>query len=118
MPEKGIDAVPFAQLAWQVLVARAALQATIHYEQLKFDIGWPGATQALGQVLNPIYRYCRSKNLPDLTILAVLKAEGRPGRANTIKNVDKERELVFEREWFKVPPPSAEELRKSPQPTG
>lgn len=108
MAERDIES---AQLAWQVLVARAALQATIHYTQLQGAIGWRGADQGFGSVLNLIARYCRAKRLSDLTILVVRKDTGRPSSGNTIDDVDKERERVFEREWFKVPPPSAEALR-------
>ena len=62
-------------------------------------------------MLDFIANYCRAKSLPDITILVVLKETGRPSSGNTVDDVDKERERVFAREWFKVPPPSVEALR-------
>ncbi len=109
MPERDIEP---ARLAWQVLAAQAALSATIHYTQLQSAISWHGAAQGFGPVLDLIAAYCRDKGLPDITILVVLKDTGRPSSGNTIEDVDKERERVFACEWFKVPPPSAEELHK------
>ena len=108
MPESDIEV---ARRAWQVLAAKAALRATITYSQLKDAIAWTGATQAIGRLLNPIYSYCQAKGLPDITILAVRENTGRPSYV-TVDDVDKEREKVLSVEWFKVPPPSAEELRE------
>lgn len=109
MPERDIEP---ARLAWQVLAAQATLRATITYTQLEGAIGWRGAAQGFGPVLDLVAEYCRAKGLPDITILVVLKETGRPSSGNTVYDVERERERVFAREWFKVPPPSEEALRE------
>ena len=110
MPKPKRHHIEPAQLAWQALAAHAALRATITYSQLKSTIGYKPPAQALGPVLDLVSWYCGDNALPDLTVLAVLKETGRPSSVNTIEDVDKEREMVFAREWFKVQPPSAETL--------
>ena len=110
------DAQPTARwslLVWQVLISCAANRQTIQYGQLAKDIGLRRGGFLIGPYLDGVADYCCAKCLPELTILAVNKKTGMPAKTMVEpEKVAEERERVFLAEWFKVTPPTLEELSK------
>ncbi|MCY4447883.1 MAG: MGMT family protein [Chloroflexi bacterium] len=91
--------------AWQVLVARATNRQTITYGELVALIGHPRSARTIGRGdLDPISQYCAENAMPDITAIVVQKSTGRPALVRTVKDVDAERELVYEYRWFAATP--------------
>ena len=91
--------------AWQVLVARATNRQTITYGELVALIGHPRSARTIGRGdLDPISQYCAENAMPDITAIVVQKRTGRPALVRTVKDVDAERELVYEYRWFAATP--------------
>jgi len=64
--------------------------------------------------LGHVMYFCYFNDLPSLTALVVSEKSGRASEGLiTVKDVDAEREKVFKHEWFKVFPPTTEELGRS-----
>ena len=99
-----------AQLAWQVLTGAARNRQILTYEHVARRIGM--ATPGMGNVLEPIMRYCVERGVPPLTVLVVQKGTGVPGPGlTTSSDFDSDREAVFIHNWDAQVPPSAAEFR-------
>lgn len=97
---------------YQVLIAAAHNRQTITYKMLGDLIGLP--PQGLGTHLNHLQRYCVSRNLPPLTVLAVQTGSGQAGSGLTAsKNIDEDRERVYAHKWFADRPITADTLRQA-----
>lgn len=98
-----------AQQVWQVLAGAAHNRQILTYSIVADCIGMGAGT--LAPVLGCIMRHCKSHGLPPLTVLVVNKETGLPGSGlTTLENLARDREAVFAREWYKMLPPSPDEL--------
>jgi hypothetical protein len=103
-----------AQLAWQVLVAAAHNRQVLTYTIVAERIGMGAGT--LAEVLGCIMYYCRQQSLPPLTVLVVKQDTGLPGEGlRTLEDLARDREAVFNTEWFKRMPPTEVELETALQ---
>ena len=95
---------------WQVLIGYAAARRTLTYSQLAEIMGW-GNVKPLARPLGHIMYWCRANELPALTVLVVNMNSGQPGDGLALDgDTDKEREKVFRYAWFRLFPPSPEQL--------
>lgn len=94
---------------WQVLIGAAFSRQTLTYTLLADRIGVdPGA---LAIPLGMVNRYCSMKQMPPLTVLVVRSDAGTPADDLTwTTDVDFAREAVYQLEWFKLKPPSANDF--------
>ncbi len=96
---------------WPHLISQARLRETIYYDELSEKIYHHPAPLALNSSLNKLCAYCKGKNLPLLSILAVSKETGEPGAGlDVYPDVPGETERVFAYDWLCVPGPSLAEL--------
>jgi hypothetical protein len=94
---------------WQVLIGAALLRQTLTYTMLAERIGTDSG--ALGVPLGMVNRYCAMKQLPPLAVLVVRSDAGTPADDLTwTTDVDFAREAVYQLEWFKLKPPSANDF--------
>ena len=99
----------WAVQVWQVLVSAAFNRQTLTYTLLGERIGVDGAE--LAQAIGMVSRYCSMKQLPPLTVLVVRSDAGTPAADLTwTTDVDFAREAVYQTEWFKLKPPSANDF--------
>ena len=100
--------------AWQYLIGKAANRQIVQYEELRILMDYP-TSNPLAFVLGCIMYYCQNNNLPPLTLLVVNRT-GVPGdgfTAEVLNNYHQRREDVFNYEWFKLVPPSIDELQEA-----
>lgn len=103
-PERAIQ-------VWQVLLGLAHNRQTITYEKLAELIGMANISVGLSQPLTLLMNYCKKNNLHPLTILVVQKHTGIPGEGLvTIEDLNKNREEVFNFEWYKLKPLTTSDL--------
>jgi hypothetical protein len=103
-----------AQLAWLVLVGAAHNRQVLTYTIVAERIGMGAGT--LAQVLGCIMYYCQQNDLPPLTVLVVKQDTGLPGDGlRTLEDLARDREAVFNTEWFKRIPPTEVELETALQ---
>ena len=96
---------------WQVLIARASNRQTIQYNHITSTLKWNIVDSHFGPHFDRVSSFCKSRQLPNLTVLVVSKATGRPGASyRDDVDVDRDREKVFATNWFTVIPPSREDL--------
>ena len=99
-----------AQQIYQILVSLAHNRQTTTYGRLAGILDFAGAGVFAG-MLGHIMNWCDQNELPPLTILVVNQETGLPGSGLTTPvNLHKEREQVFNFNWFDVVPPTAAEL--------
>ena len=98
-----------AQQIWQILVSTASGRRVITYKILAKLIGYKGAG-VLGNPLAYIAYWCKQNNLPPLTSLVVNDKTGLPGKGIPVKKAHTYREQVYKFPWFKIIPPTREEL--------
>ena len=104
-----------AMQIWMVLIGMAHNRQTMTYGALARTLGYtsPGA-QFMTRLLDPVMRYCQDNNLPPLTVLVVNRETGKPGTGlSTLNDIDKDRELVFNHDWYYIYPPSPEEFEEA-----
>ena len=64
--------------------------------------------------LDPIDDYCNQHGLPPLAVVCVDPKTGEPSRGNVgVFRLDKNRERVFNHDWFALVPPTPEEIREA-----
>ena len=105
-----------ASQIWTVLAWAAKNRQTLTYGHLSKLIGVP--TVGLGQLLDPIYLYCRQEELPPLTILVVQQDSGLPGPGFPEMNrADHARAYmeVYEYDWLERGNPQPEGLEQAMQ---
>lgn len=94
---------------WQVLIAAASSRQTLTYTMLGERIGLDAAKLSIP--LGMVNRYCAMKQLPPLAVLVVRADAGTPASELTwTTDVDFAREAVYQLEWFKLKPPSANDF--------
>jgi putative restriction endonuclease len=97
---------------WQILIGKAHNWQTITYGALANMIGYSDA-RPLPNILGYIMKYCDQNNLPPLTALVVNKQSGAPGNGlTTLRNLDADREEVFNFDWYALVPPTPAEFRQ------
>ena len=97
--------------AWLALVAQAAQRRTTTYDALLLS-----HPLTLRSDLDPIDDYCNEHGLPPLAVVCVDRKTGEPSRGNVgVFPLDKNRERVFNYDWFALVPPTPR--RKSGRPT-
>jgi len=91
---------------WQVLASAAFHRQTLTYTLLGDRIG--ADSGELAQALSMVARYCSMKQLPPLSVLVVRSDAGTPAAGlSWATDIDFAREAVYQLEWFKLKPPSA-----------
>ena len=64
--------------------------------------------------LDPIDDYCNEHGLPPLAVVCVDPKTGEPSRGNVgVFRLDKNRERVFNHDWFALVPPTPEEIKEA-----
>lgn len=97
---------------WQYLIGKAYNRQIVIYDELKQLTNLPDC-RPLNHPLKYIMNYCSSNGLPPLTLLVVNKDTGIPGEgfsATELSNYHREREKVFNFQWFSMVPPSIEKF--------
>ena len=91
---------------WSLLICAANDRKTHTYGDIAEILGMKGAG-VMAQFLGPIMWLCENNQWPPLTVLVVNQETGLPGEGlTTIENVNRDREAVFNFDWFGVVPPS------------
>lgn len=81
----------------------------LNYKHLGERLGIPA--RGLSRILGHILYYCRNNKLPALTSIVVKKSGGLPGDGyGSLKDIDAQRESVFEYPWYDLPAPRACDL--------
>jgi hypothetical protein len=94
---------------WQVLISAAFYRQTLTYTMLgdRIDVDVGELTVPLGMV----NRYCSMKQLPPLGVLVVRSDAGTPAEdLSWTTDVDFAREAVYQLEWYRLKPPSANDF--------
>lgn len=94
---------------WQVLLGAAFNRQTLTYTLLAERVGL--GPNLLAQPLGMIAGYCAMKQLPPLTVLVVQADAGKPASGfGWASDPDFAREAVYEHEWYKLKPPTAQDF--------
>ena len=98
--------------AWLALVAHAAHRRTTTYDALgELLLSHP---LTLRSDLDPIDDYCNQHGLPPLAVVCVDPKTGEPSRGNVgVFRLDKNRERVFNHDWFALVPPTPDDIREA-----
>jgi len=101
--------------AWQILVAAAMNRQTLTYKGLSQIMYRKEAAGVLDKILGHIAFFCGDNKLPALTSIVVGKNRGTPGADIPVdpKVMDREREKVYDFDWYNVYPPSPAQLAQS-----
>lgn len=98
---------------WQILIAHASNKQLLTFGELAKIIGFDGAG-VLAHPLGYIMDYCQYYELPPLTSIVINQVTGSFGdglvTVNEYETVDLARLDVFYFQWYKLLPPSIEEL--------
>ncbi len=100
--------------AWIYLIAKASNRQIVTYKELCDLMGYSDA-RPLRWILGCIMYYCEQNNLPPLTVI-VVNEKGVPGPGFTSVNWEEyhqAREEVFSYPWYKIVPPTIDELREA-----
>ena len=98
--------------AWLALVTQAAHRRTTTYDALGALLLSHPLT--LRSDLDPINDYCNEHWLPPLAVVCVDQETGEPSRGNIgVFRLDKNRERVFNHNWFALVPPAPEEIKEA-----
>ena len=97
---------------WLILIGSAARRETLTYGMLVRRMGLHGVMPPLHRQLGHVMYYCQAEDLPPLTVLAVNKTTGRPGKGLdlAINQFDQARERVFRFPWYELVPPTPDEF--------
>ena len=97
---------------WLALVAQATQRRTVTYNaQGALLLSHP---MRLRSDLDPIDDYCNEHGLPPLAVVCVDQETGEPSRGNVgVFRLDKNRERVFNYDWFALVPPTPEEIKEA-----
>jgi len=102
--------------AWQILINAAMNRQTLTYKGLSILMYKKPAAGVLDKILGHIAFYCIDNDLPPLTSIVVGKGRGTPGKDIPLDeeaDIDREREDVYENDWYDIFPPSVRELNES-----
>jgi hypothetical protein len=98
--------------AWQILVGKAMNRQTVTYQGLSILMYEKEAAGVLAAILGHIAFYCIDNGIPPLTAIVVGKGPGKPGDQIPLDpaRFDKEREKVYNHNWYDIYPPSEADL--------
>lgn len=97
---------------WQILIGAAYNRQILTYKILQGILGFDGPG-VFAQPLGHIMYFCIQHKLPPLTALVVTEKTGQPGIGLKGRNLNAQRESIFDYEWFKVYPPTEAELSRA-----
>ena len=98
--------------AWLALVAQATQRRTTTYHALGALL--QGHPMTLRSDLDPIDDYCNEHGLPPLAVVCVDQETGEPNRGDVgIFRLKRNREWVFNYDWFALVPPTSEEIKEA-----
>lgn len=100
-----------AQQVYCLLVNAATNRQIVTYSSISKKIGYKGAG-VLGPILEYIFHWCKTNNVPILTSIVVNSKTGIPGLglSKHLHSVTSEIQKVHNFNWFDVVAPSADEL--------
>lgn len=102
-----------ASQIWSLLICAARERKSYTYGDIAKILGFAGAG-VFAHLLGPIMRFCEEKGFPPLTVLVVKQDTGLPGEGlSTLEDVNKDREAVFNFDWFSVEPPQNSDFENS-----
>ena len=103
---------PRSAQAWLALVAQATQRRTTTYDALgALLLSHPLTVRP---DLDPIDDYCNEHGLPPLAVVCVDRKTGEPSRGNVgVFRLNKNRERVFNYDWFALVPPTPEEIKEA-----
>lgn len=105
------DMATRAARAWPVLAMLAHQRRTMPYGELAQILGMPHH-RPLRYVLGHIMKYCDQHGLPPLTAVIVKMESGQPGEGlTTAPDPQLARDQVFNVNWWRIVPPTIDELR-------
>ena len=94
------------------LVAQATQRRTTTYDALGALL--QSHPMTLRSDLDPIDDYCNRHGLPPLAVVCVDQKTGEPSRGNVgVFRLNKNRERVFNYDWFALVPPTPEEIKEA-----
>jgi len=99
-----------------ILIGHAQRRQLVTYGELTAELGLDArAAQSIGFHLGRIKAYCERECLPELNLLVVSEATGKPsnGAAAADKDLPAEWHSIFQCPWFKIPAPEEFELQES-----
>jgi hypothetical protein len=98
--------------AWQILVGKAMNRQSVTYLGLSILMYGKKAAGVLDEILGHIAFFCIDSGLPPLSAIVVGKTRGAPGEGIPLDpvTIDREREKVYDFDWYDICPPSAGEL--------
>lgn len=95
---------------WQILIGFAFERKITTYLEVADILGYKGAG-TLDRQLGHILHFCSQNGLAPLTVLVVNSETGLPGTGFvTVGDLNRERENVFNTDWFDIIPPTPEEF--------
>ncbi|AVF65899.1 MULTISPECIES: hypothetical protein [Vibrio] len=98
---------------WQILIGFAYERKITTYGEVAEILGYKGAG-TMDRQLGHILHFCAQNKLPPLSVLVVNAETGLPGDGfETIGDLHKAREKVFNYDWFDVIPPTPEQFAKA-----
>jgi len=98
---------------WQVLVGFAYSRKITTYGEIANILGYKGAG-TMDRQLGHILHFCAQNKLPPLSVIVVNADTGLPGDGfDTAGDLHKEREKVFNFDWFGIVPPTACDFAKA-----
>lgn len=95
---------------WQILIGFAYERKTTTYGEIAEILGYKGAG-TMDRQLGYILHFCVQNKLPPLSVLVVNAETGLPGDGfDTIGDLHKAREAVFNYDWFNLMPPTPKQF--------
>jgi putative restriction endonuclease len=96
-----------------ILIGAARNRQILTYNVLAEMLRFKGAGVFAG-ILGHVMFWCKDENLPALTSLVVNQDTGLPGDGLiTPENANREREKVYQFDWYSVVPPTTQQLDAS-----
>ena len=98
---------------WSILISAAHGRKTLTYGDIAKYLDYKGAG-VLSQPLDRVMVYCKNNGYPPLTCLVVNQETGLPGDGlTTVENLPKDREKVYQKNWYALYPPQFVDFIKS-----
>lgn len=98
---------------WSLLICAARERKSYTYGDVADILGFGGAG-TMAQLLGPIMWLCEDNEWPPLTALVVNRETGLPGEGlSTLEDVNEDRELVFNFDWFLLEPPQIQDFKNA-----
>lgn len=113
--EPGSTASERALQAWLIVIGAAQNRQILTYQGLSRLMFGKDAEGVLSRFLGHIASYCKKDKLPQLNVIVVNKKAGVAGSEipQFYKDLNKEREKVYEYPWYSLYPPELCELEEA-----